>query len=109
MDPTDAQVLAAAIDQGEEAEILQTTIVHGDFHHANVLVDRDEVTGVLDWEIAGPGDWRFDLVVLAFGCHIAPGSCEPAASSWSPRRFASTAPTTWRRYDGVPGATSGVR
>jgi hypothetical protein len=39
-----------------------------------------EVTGVLDWEIAGPGDWRFDLVVLAFGCHIAPGSCEPAAS-----------------------------
>ena len=80
VDPTDARVLAAALDRGEGAEILQTTIVHGDFHHGNALVAGDEVTGVLDWEIAGPGDWRFDLVVLAFGCHIAPGSCEPAAS-----------------------------
>jgi len=80
IDPADARVLAAALDRGEGAEILQTTIVHGDFHQLNVLVDGDEVTGVPDWEIAGPGDWRFDLVVLAFGCHIAPGSCEPAAS-----------------------------
>jgi aminoglycoside phosphotransferase (APT) family kinase protein len=80
IDPADARVLAAALDRGEGAEILQTTIVHGDFHHANALVAGDEVTGVIDWEIAGPGDWRFDLVMLAFGCHIAPGSCEAAAS-----------------------------
>jgi aminoglycoside phosphotransferase (APT) family kinase protein len=81
IDPTDARVLGAAIDRGESAEILQTTIVHGDFHHGNVLVDGDEVTGVLDWDLAGPGDWRFDLVVLAFGCHIRPELCEPAASA----------------------------
>jgi aminoglycoside phosphotransferase (APT) family kinase protein len=81
IDPTDAKVLAAAIDRGEGAEILQTTIVHGDFHHGNALVDGDEVTGVLDWEIAGPGDWRFDLVMLAFGCHIRPDTCEPAAAT----------------------------
>jgi aminoglycoside phosphotransferase (APT) family kinase protein len=80
IDPASTRVLAAAIDRGEGAEILQTTIVHGDFHHGNALVDGDEVTGVLDWEIAGPGDWRFDLVMLAFGCHIGPDSCEPAAS-----------------------------
>ena len=72
-------MLAAVIDRGEGAGILQTTIVHGDFHHGNALVAEDEVTGVLDWEIAGPGDWRFDLVVLAFGCHISPGSCDPEA------------------------------
>ncbi|HEY7070809.1 MAG TPA: phosphotransferase [Acidimicrobiales bacterium] len=81
IEPADAGVLAAAIDRGEEAEILQTTIVHGDFHHGNALVAGDEVTGVIDWEIAGAGDWRFDLVMLAFGCHIAPGTCEPAASA----------------------------
>jgi aminoglycoside phosphotransferase (APT) family kinase protein len=61
--------------------VRQTTIVHGDFHHGNALVDGDEVTGVVDWEIAGPGDWRFDLVMLAFGCHIRPDLCEPAASA----------------------------
>jgi aminoglycoside phosphotransferase (APT) family kinase protein len=81
IDPTHARVLAAAIDRGEGAEILQSTIVHGDFHHGNALVEGDEVTGVLDWEIAGPGDWRFDLVMLAFGCHIRPDTCEPAASA----------------------------
>src|SRR5262245_12387037 len=81
IDPAAARVLAAAIDRGEEAEILQTTIVHGDFHHGNALVAADEVTGVIDWEIAGPGDWRFDLVMLAFGCHIRPDTCEPDASA----------------------------
>ena len=81
VEPSDARVLAAALDRGEGAEILQTTIVHGDFHHGNVLVEGDEVTGVIDWEIAGPGDWRFELVMLAFGCHIAPRFCEPAAAA----------------------------
>ena len=81
VDPTHARVLAAAIDRGEGAEILQSTIVHGDFHHGNALVDGDGVTGVIDWEIAGPGDWRFDLVMLAFGCHIRPDTCEPAAAA----------------------------
>lgn len=81
VEPNDARVLAGAIDRGEDAEILRTTIVHGDFHHGNSLVDGNEVTGVFDWEIAGPGDWRFDLVMLAFGCHVRPDSCEPAASA----------------------------
>ena len=81
VDPTTRVVLAAAIDRGEGAEILQTTIVHGDFHHGNALVEGDEITGVIDWEIAGPGDWRFDLVMLAFGCCIRPDTCDPAASA----------------------------
>jgi hypothetical protein len=36
---------------------------------------------VLDREVAGPGDRRFDLVMLAYGCHIGTDSCEPAASA----------------------------
>src|SRR5262245_48178951 len=81
IDPTDARVLAAAVDRGEDADILRSTIVHGDFHHANALVDGDAVVGVHDWDIAGPGDWRFDLVMLAFGCHVAPKACEPEATA----------------------------
>jgi aminoglycoside phosphotransferase (APT) family kinase protein len=81
IDPTHARVLAAAVDRGHGAEILQSTIVHGDFHHANALVEGDEVVGVFDWDIAGPGDWRFDLVMLAFGCLIRPEACEPAAAA----------------------------
>lgn len=79
--PADARVLAAALDRGERAEIPGTTIVHGDFHHGNALVDGNEVTGVIDWEIAGAGDWRFDLVMLAFGCLLQPEACEPAATA----------------------------
>ena len=56
IDPTSARVLAAALDRGEGAEILGSTIVHGDFHHANALVEGEQVVGVFDWDIAGPGD-----------------------------------------------------
>jgi hypothetical protein len=28
-----------------------------------------------DWDIAGAGDWRFDLVNLAFACQLYPSSC----------------------------------
>ena len=37
------------------------------------------MTGVFDWDIAGAGDWRFDLVSLAFGCTRRGKGCEPAA------------------------------
>jgi aminoglycoside phosphotransferase (APT) family kinase protein len=79
LDSGDAAVLEAALDGGAPAELLETTIVHGDFHHRNALVDRDEVVGVFDWDVAGPGDWRFDLVMLAFGCRLQPGACDPGA------------------------------
>ena len=60
--------------------LAETTVVHSDFHHRNFLVDDDDrVTGVFDWDIAGPGDWRFDLVTLAFACQMYPKTCEPAA------------------------------
>ena len=77
--PDDATVLRAALDGGAGADLLETTIVHGDFHHRNALVDGDDVVGVFDWDLAGPGDWRFDLVMLAFGCRLQPAACDPGA------------------------------
>jgi aminoglycoside phosphotransferase (APT) family kinase protein len=79
LDADDAAVLAAALDRGAEVELLEATIVHGDFHHRNALVDGDRVVGVFDWDLAGPGDWRFDLVMLAFGCRLQPAACDPGA------------------------------
>jgi aminoglycoside phosphotransferase (APT) family kinase protein len=37
------------------------TLVHGDFRPANVLVDNDRVTALLDWELAHLGDPHDDL------------------------------------------------
>lgn len=42
-------------------EIPETTLVHGDFRIGNVLVDGDELTGVLDWEFARVCDPLYDL------------------------------------------------
>ena len=41
--------------------------VHGDLHDEHVLVDGDEVTGILDWSEGAPGDALFDLATLTLG------------------------------------------
>jgi aminoglycoside phosphotransferase (APT) family kinase protein len=41
--------------------------IHGDLQVAHVFVDGDEVTGVLDWTEAGPGDAMYDLASLTLG------------------------------------------
>ena len=46
--------------------------MHGDFHHRDFSLDEGRVTGVFDWDIAGPGEWRFDLVNLAFDVSDVP-------------------------------------
>lgn len=80
IDAASAAVLVAALDRGEGDDLLDHTVVHGDFHHGNCLIEADEIVAVIDWDIAGPGDWRFDLVMLAFGCAVRPQNCEPAAA-----------------------------
>jgi aminoglycoside phosphotransferase (APT) family kinase protein len=40
---------------------------HGDLQLAHVFVADDEVTGVIDWSEAGPGDALFDLAILTLG------------------------------------------
>jgi len=41
--------------------------VHGDLQITHVFVDGDEVTGVIDWSEAAPGDPLFDLAILTLG------------------------------------------
>ncbi|WP_068003441.1 phosphotransferase family protein [Nocardia pseudobrasiliensis] len=41
--------------------------IHGDLQVAHVFVDGDEVTGVVDWSEAAPGDALFDLATLTLG------------------------------------------
>ena len=40
---------------------------HGDLQISHVFIDRDEVTGVLDWSEAGQGDPLYDLAILTLG------------------------------------------
>jgi hypothetical protein len=40
---------------------------HGDLQLTHVFVDGDELTGVIDWSEAGPGDGLFDLAILTLG------------------------------------------
>jgi aminoglycoside phosphotransferase (APT) family kinase protein len=39
----------------------QTTLVHGDFRHGNLIIGPDGVRAVLDWELAHTGDPMEDL------------------------------------------------
>lgn len=41
--------------------------VHLDFQPGNILTDAGRITGVVDWDGAGRGDRRLDLVTLRFG------------------------------------------
>jgi aminoglycoside phosphotransferase (APT) family kinase protein len=41
--------------------------VHGDLQIAHVFVERDEITGILDWSEAARGDALWDLATLTLG------------------------------------------
>jgi len=71
--------LRGILRETDRLSLAQATIVHGDFHHRNFFVVDGRVSGVFDWDIASPGDWRFDLVNLAFACQMYPKTCSPDA------------------------------
>jgi aminoglycoside phosphotransferase (APT) family kinase protein len=41
--------------------------VHGDLQITHIFVDGDELTGIIDWSEASPGDPMFDLASLTLG------------------------------------------
>ncbi|GGP65408.1 aminoglycoside phosphotransferase [Saccharothrix coeruleofusca] len=45
----------------------EPVFIHGDLQITHVFVDGDEVTGVIDWSEAAPGDAMYDLAVLTLG------------------------------------------
>jgi Ser/Thr protein kinase RdoA (MazF antagonist) len=53
-------------------------VVHQDFHPGNMLSVDGRISGVIDWDGAGRGDARFDLVTLRFGIH--PAGVEPVVT-----------------------------
>jgi aminoglycoside phosphotransferase (APT) family kinase protein len=61
-------------------ELRDGDVVHNDFSHRNVLAIGDDVTGVIDWDLAGVGDWRRDMVSLGYWCAIEPSRRTPAAA-----------------------------
>ena len=69
----DAGVLPAdLVDRNREiaeAAIRPWTPVfmHGDLQITHVFTDGDEVTGVIDWSEAAPGDPLYDLAILTLG------------------------------------------
>lgn len=46
--------------------------MHGDLQIAHIFIDRDEVTGVVDWSEAAPGDPLFDLPTLTLAHERTP-------------------------------------
>jgi aminoglycoside phosphotransferase (APT) family kinase protein len=77
-------------------------IVHGDFHHQNVLADGDRITAVIDWEQAARGDWRYDAFWLAFWCQVHVAGVEPAAARVVRERVAGLlTPAELAAYAGV--------
>lgn len=42
-------------------EVKELVLVHGDFRTGNIMVDGDQVTGILDWEFTHWGDAREDI------------------------------------------------
>jgi aminoglycoside phosphotransferase (APT) family kinase protein len=47
--------------RANKPEVPETTLVHGDFRIGNMLVDGEELSAVLDWELAQVGDPLYDL------------------------------------------------
>jgi aminoglycoside phosphotransferase (APT) family kinase protein len=41
--------------------------IHGDLQLSHVFTDGDEVTGVIDWSEAAPGDALYDLAIVTLG------------------------------------------
>ena len=62
-----ARVLDWVRDVGAERNIADgTDLVHMDFHPGNILVSDGRISAILDWDGAGRGDRRLDLVTLRF-------------------------------------------
>jgi aminoglycoside phosphotransferase (APT) family kinase protein len=49
------------LERHREEGLARSAFVHGDFRMGNLMVLGDRITGVLDWEMASPGDPLADL------------------------------------------------
>jgi aminoglycoside phosphotransferase (APT) family kinase protein len=87
-----AQELRSVIERTQGVALLDDGVVHGDFHHRNYLAIGEHVSGVFDWELATVGDWRSDLVTLAFWSWIVPTQVPPDARATIEGRLVGECP-----------------
>ncbi|MFI6497086.1 aminoglycoside phosphotransferase family protein [Nonomuraea typhae] len=59
------RALAEAEKARQTADTAPVGFVHGDLGGANVLVEDGRITGILDWDEAGPGDPAVDYAALS--------------------------------------------
>jgi hypothetical protein len=55
----------------------KSDIVHGDFSYHQVMIDDGNITGIIDWQEAGCGDWLVDLTRLIYSLHDRPQLANP--------------------------------
>jgi len=68
------QIAVEQVDAMSPAE----DVVHFDFQGGNILVEGDQVTGVVDWEGSRSGDRAFDLATLFFCADGFSDAIDPA-------------------------------
>jgi Ser/Thr protein kinase RdoA (MazF antagonist) len=69
--------LLDAVKDLEELDLSETDIVHGDFSYHQLMVQDGGITGVIDWQEAGCGDWLIDLTRLVYSLHDRPRLAKP--------------------------------
>ena len=70
--------LKRAVKDLESLYLPITDIVHGDFSYHQVMVDnKGDITGIIDWQEAGCGDWLVDLARLIYSLHDRPHLVNP--------------------------------
>jgi aminoglycoside phosphotransferase (APT) family kinase protein len=84
--------LGAVLERTKSVVLFDDGVVHNDFHHRNFLAIGDDVTGVFDWEFADVGDWRYDLVTLAFWSVLMPEQIPPPVAKLVVERMREACP-----------------
>lgn len=88
--PALAAAAGALLGGPPPADVDARVLVHGDFHAGNLLVDRGEVSGVIDWGDAAAGDPAIDLAI-GWSLVPAPGRAAFLAA------YGPVAPEVWQR------------
>ncbi|HEU5384113.1 MAG TPA: aminoglycoside phosphotransferase family protein [Ktedonobacteraceae bacterium] len=60
------QALQALVMAHQDEPHRSNDIVHRDFQHANILIEENQISGVVDWDGFGTGDCIFDIATLLF-------------------------------------------
>ena len=64
VDPESSQQLGPMLEALDSVEVEPTTAAHGDFHSAQILVDKGQVVGLLDVDTVGVGERADDVAGL---------------------------------------------